>query len=105
MGPSAAIDKISMARLRGCVSAAALAVAGAAGLALGQQDEGVDNNTFRVFRDAEFKGKEQVIQPVTAEWPYRLHVLDKNLRNKVSSMEWNLPRGVIAVFYGETNGT
>jgi len=105
MGPSVAVDKISMARVRGCVAAAVLAVVGAAGLALAQPDEAVDDNTIRVFRDAEFKGKEQVIQPVTAERPYRLHVLDKKLRNKVSSMEWSLPPGVVAVFYGETNGT
>jgi hypothetical protein len=105
MGPSAAVDRISRARIRVGLAAAVLAVFGAAGLALGQADEGVDDNTIRVFRDAEFKGNEQVIQPVTAERPYRPHTFDKKLRTKVSSMEWNLPRGVVAVFYGETNGT
>ncbi len=105
MGPSAAVDKISKARVRGCVAGAVLAVVAASGLALAQQDEGVDDNTIRVWRDAEFKGNEQVIQPVTAERPYRLHVFDKKLRNKVKSMEWSLPPGVIAVFYDETNGT
>lgn len=86
-------------------AAAALAVAAAGGLALARADDEVADNTVRVFRDARFEGREQVIHPVTAERPYRLHVLDKKLRDRVSSLEWNLPPGVVVVFYDETNGT
>jgi hypothetical protein len=105
MGRSKRRAGCSTGRLCGCVAVAVLAVVAAAGLAGAEPDDEVDENTIRVFRDADFKGKEQIIHPVTAERPYRLHVLDKKLRNKVSSIEWNLPRGVVAVFYDETNGT
>ncbi|MHC4126818.1 MAG: hypothetical protein ACYS1E_12695 [Planctomycetota bacterium] len=106
MEPSSSVAGGSGVRTRNRVAAAALTVVAAAGgLAFAQPDDEVGDNTVRVFRDAQFKGKEQVIHPVTAERPYRLHVLDKKLRNKVSSLEWNLPRGVVVVFYDETNGT
>jgi hypothetical protein len=105
MRPSAGVERKSTARTIGWVGGAVLTVATAAGLALGPQEEGVGDNTFRVYRDAEFQGKDQVIHPVTSEWSSRLHVLDKKLRDKVSSVEWNLPRGVVVVFYDHTNGT
>jgi hypothetical protein len=86
-------------------AAALLAVVAAAGLGFGPADGEVGDNTLTVFRDAEFEGREQVIHPVTAQRSFRLHVLDKKLRDKVRSLAWNLPRGVVVVLYDHTNGT
>ena len=86
-----------------CTGVAVAVLAAAVGFALGQ-DEGED--TFHVYRDKDLTGKKhQVVHPVTSEWPARLHALDSKVRDKVSSMQWNLPRGVIVVFYDHTNGT
>ncbi|MHC4210973.1 MAG: hypothetical protein ACYSWT_14810, partial [Planctomycetota bacterium] len=65
MEPSSSVAGGSGVRTRNRVAAAALAVVAAAGgLALAQPDDEVGDNTVRVFRDAQFKGKEQVIHPV-----------------------------------------
>ena len=95
----------STARACGRMGAAVLALAAAGGLAFGLQDDAVGENTIRVHRDADFQGKEQVVHPVTSERAARLHVLEKKLRDKTSSIEWNLPRGVLVIFYDHTNGT
>ncbi len=84
--------------------AAILLLATASGPALAWQG-GTDPDTLRLFRDEQFKGKNQVIHPLTSERAHQLVALHKHLRNKMSSMEWNLPRGVVVIFYQYTNGT
>ena len=83
----------------------AAAVVAAAGYAFSQPGEDLSDDSIRLWRDPSQQGKSHVIHPITAEWVNRLHVIDKKLRGKAKSIDWNLPRGVLVVFYDNTNGT
>lgn len=77
----------------------------AAPLAFAWQDEGPIEDSWRLFRDPDLQGAGIEVRPVTSEKATRLHELDKPIRNKARSIEWNLPPGVVVVFYDNTNGT
>ncbi len=84
---------------------AAAVLTAAAGLAFAQPTGAIGEDTLRLHRDADYKGKNQAVNPVTSERPARLHQLHKDLRNKTSSIEWDLPPGVVVILYDNTNGT
>lgn len=84
------------------IGVAALAAVGGLALAQGSQ---LASDSIRLYRDADGSGDDQVVHPVTSEHPARLNELDKHVRDKVSSLSWDLPRGVVVVFYDNTNGT
>ncbi len=76
----------------------------ATGLALGQDAGSPAGDSFKMFRDPDLQGKSIEVQSVTAQRSLRLHELDKHVRGKGKSLEWSLPRGVLVVFYDNTNG-
>ncbi len=77
---------------------------GATGLALAQQAGSPAEDSFRMFRDPDLQGTSIEVNPVTKQWSSRLQELDKHVRGKGKSLEWNLPPGVLVVFYDNTNG-
>jgi hypothetical protein len=82
----------------------ALMFAATCGLALAQGFK-LEPDSMRLYRDEAGSGKDVVVNPVTSEWPARVHKLDGKIRNKMKSLNWDLPRGVVVVFYENTNGT
>lgn len=90
--------------MRGYTAAVCLLLA-ATPLALAWQADAPAEDSFRIFRDTDLEGKSVEVPQVTSVWASRMNDLDKHIRNKGKSLEWNLPRGVVVVLYDNTNST
>jgi hypothetical protein len=61
------------------------------------------DDAFRTYLDGGFSGQAQLRKAVTESRPYRAHRLAKYTNNDMTSLCWNLPEGVVVVFYDHSN--
>jgi hypothetical protein len=54
--------------------------------------------------DKNFRDDMQQVSPVTGQTPNARHELPANMRDKLTSMRWNLPDGVLVMLYQDANG-
>ena len=64
----------------------------------------VAEDTMELFKDRNFKNDMQKVGPVTDMQAGQLQKLPNYLADHLSSLRWNLPPGVVAVFYEDADG-
>ena len=63
------------------------------------------DDTMQLHRDKNYKGTMGQISPVTATAPNGLQRLPEGQADSLTSLRWNLPPGVVVVFYQDAGGT
>lgn len=59
-----------------------------------------------LFKDTNYKGEKLTLENITDQYPENaLHAIKGALHDEASSMTWDLPPHVIAVFYEHDDGT
>ena len=69
----------------------------------GRPTTNVPRDTIELYTDRELKGSLKSISPVTAQSQLEYHGV--NPSDQVTSRRWNLPAGVLVVFYDNIEGT
>ena len=57
------------------------------------------DDAFRLFEDRGLSGASDLKRRVTAFKPHRPHPLASYIKDGMTSLRWNLPEGVVVVFY------
>ena len=63
----------------------------------------IPRDTIELYTDRELKGNLKSISPVTGQSQLEYHAVSPS--DQVTSMRWNLPEGVLVVFYDNVDGT
>jgi hypothetical protein len=63
----------------------------------------VGEDVFRLFQDRGLTGASELKRPVTEFKPHRPYRLAKYMKDGMTSLCWNLPEGVVVVFYDHSN--
>jgi len=61
------------------------------------------DDAFRLFEDRGLSGASDLKRLVTEFKPYRPHPLAGYIKDGMTSLRWNLPEGVVVVFYDHSN--
>lgn len=69
----------------------------------GRPTTSVPRDTIELYTDRDLKGSLKSISPVSAQSQLEYHAV--NPSDQVTSMRWNLPEGVLVVFYDNVDGT
>lgn len=64
----------------------------------------VAEDTMELFKDRNFKNDMQKVGPATEMQPGQLQKLPNFLADHLTSLRWNLPPGVVVVFYEDNDG-
>ncbi len=64
----------------------------------------VTDNTLQLFKDDKFMGDMQQVTPVTSVPAGQLQKVPGNLDDKLTSVRWTLPEGVVVIFYEDADG-
>jgi len=59
---------------------------------------------LELYTDRDLKGTVKMIGPVTSQSQLHYHSVDP-LPDQITSMRWNLPEGVLVIFYDNFDGT
>jgi hypothetical protein len=62
------------------------------------------DDSYHAYRDTGFKGKDAIVRPVTGQLASRIHPMPEAVKRKMSSVKWNLPRGVVVVITDDQSG-
>src|SRR3954471_1896671 len=63
----------------------------------------IPRDTIELYTDRDLKGSLKSISPLTAQSQLSYHAITPS--DQVTSMRWNLPEGVLVVFYDNADGT
>jgi hypothetical protein len=64
----------------------------------------IPRDSMELYTDRDLKGTLKAIAPVTAQSQLEYHSVG-SVNDQVTSMRWNLPEGVLVVFYDNIDGT
>jgi hypothetical protein len=64
----------------------------------------VADNSLQLFKSKDFAANEAMVSNVTSQPAGKLNTLPQDLPDSLTSLRWNLPPGVVVVFYQDSSG-